>query len=142
MRCISSTSGIADRSPGGKGFTGVVLDREGNLDVRRGKSEVNRFPCFADMPEIIVPRTGYRLFPRHTQHLRIQRLDFDIDDAGRADDQPGMRLHHMKVGLGVAIEVNVGKKIRRLRLDRDLVGEAVLPGEIAGREGESDRGFP
>jgi hypothetical protein len=42
-----------------------------------------------------------------------------------------MGLDDMEVALRVAIQVNVPKQVRRLRLDRDLIGYTALPPQVA-----------
>ena len=42
-----------------------------------------------------------------------------------------MGLDDMEVALRVAIEINVPEQVRRLRLDRDLIGYTALPPQIA-----------
>ena len=66
----------------------------------------------------------------------IQIIHADVDHADRRDDQPGVGLDDVEVALGVAIEVNVPEQVRRLRLDRDLMGQAALPRQIARAEME------
>src|SRR6188472_2058532 len=117
---------LADGTSGWERSTCVILYGGRDFDVWRRECEVNRLPCL----RVLGLRRRQRLFPRHCQASRIQFVYLHADHAGGGDDQPGVRLDYMEVGLGVPIKINVPEQISRLRLDADLMSNTGLPGKI------------
>ena len=72
--------------------------------------------------------------PKAQPTAGIQVVHLDVHHAGGGNDQPRVRPHNVEVGLLVAVEVDVPKKISGLGINGYLVGHAGLPGQIAGPE--------